>query len=362
MASMTDKSLVSAGGGVVGGVDTHGSTHHAAVVDGVGRYVADRSFPATSVGYRELLGWMRGHAGARGLVAVGVEGTGAYGAELARVLTGAGVVVVEVDRPDRRTRRLEGKSDPVDAYAAAVAVVSGRATGVAKSRDGVVEAVRVLRVARRSAVKARTQVMNQIRALLVTAPAVLRERLSGLGRRLLVDRLSRSRPGGQLADPLVATQWALRRLARHHRALDLEIAELDTQLAPLVTQAAPALIALSGVGIDTAGQLLVTAGDNPHRMRSEAAFAHLTGTAPIPASSGKVTRHRLNRGGDRQANNALYVITLSRMRHDPRTQAYVQRRTHEGLSKREIIRCLKRHIAREIYRALTTTPALNTTV
>jgi transposase len=356
MTSMTDERLVNTGGGCVGGVDTHGLTHHAAVVDGVGRHLADRQFPATARGYRALVAWMRCQAGARGVTVVGVEGTGAYGAQLTRALTAAGITVVEVDRPDRKTRRLRGKSDPVDAYAAAAAVLSGRARGVPKERDGVVEAIRVLRVARRSAIKARTQVINQMRALLVTAPAVLRERLTGLGRGVLVDKLARSRPGSELSDPVVATRWALRRLARHHQVLDIEVVELDAQLGVLVARAAPAVVRLNGVGTDTAGQLLVTAGGNPDRMRSEAAFAHLVGAAPIPASSGRVHRHRLNRGGDRQANNALYVITLSRMRHDPRTQTYVQRRTHEGLSKREIIRCLKRYIAREIYRALTNPP------
>jgi transposase len=299
---------------------------------------------------------MVGQAGAGGLAAVGVEGTGAYGAELTRVLTAAGVTVVEVDRPDRKTRRSRGKSDPVDAYAAAMAVVSGRASGVPKGRNGVVEAIRVLRIARRSAVKARTQVVNQIRSMLVTAPAGLREQLAGLNRAGLIATLTRLRPGADLTDPLVATRSVLRRLARRYQALDTEITELDSQLGPLVTQAAPALVELFGVGTDTAGQLITTAGDNPHRMRSEAAFAHLAGVAPIPASSGRVQRHRLNRGGDRQANNALHTITLCRMRHDPRTRDYVQRRTREGLSKREIIRCLKRYIAREIYRALTTTP------
>jgi transposase len=301
-----------------------------------------------------LLGWLRGQAGDAGLVAVGVEGTGAYGAGLARVLTAAGVVVVEVDRPDRKTRRLVGKSDPVDAYAAAAAVLAGRACGVPKSRDGVVEAIRVLRIARRSAVKARTQVINQIRAVLVTAPGSLREPLSGLGQSPLVEKLARLRPGADLADPMTATRSALRRLARRHHTLTEEITDLDSDLAPLVTLAAPALLELFGVGVEVAGQLLVTAGDNPGRMRSEAAFAHLTGVAPLPASSGPVQRHRLNRSGDRHANQALYTITLSRMRHDPRTQHYVARRTQEGLSKPEIIRCLKRFIAREVHHALTT--------
>lgn len=337
---------------ITGGVDTHGLTHHAAVVDQVGRHLADREFPATADGYRDLLRWMRSHGTP---AAVGVEGTGAYGAELARVLTAAGVTVVDVDRPDRKTRRSKGKSDPIDAYAAATAVLSGRATGTPKSRDGVVEAVRVLRVARRSAVKARTQAMNQIRSLLVSAPAVLREQVAGLNRATLIRTLARLRPGDDLSTPLAATRAALRRLARRHQVMDEEIAELDAGIHPLVKQAAPQLLELFGVGPETAGQLLTSAGDNPERMRSEAAFAHLAAVAPIPASSGRTHRHRINRGGDRAANNALHTIVLVRMRHDERTRTYVERRTKEGLSKKDILRCLKRFVAREVYRALTGT-------
>ncbi|TQK52986.1 transposase [Streptomyces sp. SLBN-118] len=338
---------------ITGGVDTHGLTHHAAVIDSIGRHLADREFQATIPGYRDLLHWMRSHGT---LTAVGVEGTGAYGAELARVLTAASVTVVDVDRPDRKTRRLKGKSDPIDAYAAATAVLSGRATGTPKSRDGVVEAVRVLRIARRSAVKARTQAMNQIRGLLVSAPAMLREQVAGLDRAALIRTLARLRPGDDLSRPLAATRAALRRLARRHQALDEEITELDAEIGPLVKQAAPALLELFGVGPETAGQLLATAGDNPERMRSEGAFAHLAGVAPIPASSGRTHRHRLNRGGDRAANNALHTIVLTRMRFDERTRAYVARRTKEGLNKKDIMRCLKRFVAREVYRALTSTP------
>jgi transposase len=343
---------------ITGGVDTHGLAHHAAVIDSVGRHLADLEFPATIRGYRDLLDWMRSYGT---LAAVGVEGTGAYGAELARVLTAAGVTVVDVDRPDRKTRRMRGKSDPIDAYAAATAVLSGRATGTPKSRDGVVEAVRALRTARRSAVKARTQAMNQIRGLLVSAPAMLREQAAGLDRAALIHTLARLRPGEDLSRPLAATRAALRRLARRHQAMDAEIAELDAEIGPLTRQAAPALLELFGVGPETAGQLLASAGDNPERMRSEAAFAHLAGVAPIPASSGRTHRHRLNRGGDRAANNSLHTIVLVRMRHDERTRAYVERRTKEGLSKKDIMRCLKRFVAREVYRALTTTPTEQTT-
>jgi transposase len=343
---------------ITGGVDTHGQTHHAAVIDSIGRHLADREFPATMSGYRALLDWIRSHGA---LVVVGVEGTGTYGAELARVLTAAGITVLEVDRPDRKTRRMQGKSDPIDAYAAATAVLSGRATGIPKSRDGVVEAVRVLRIARRSAIKARTQAVNQIRGLLVSAPATLREQVAGMDRTVLIRTLTRLRPDADLSDPLTATRSVLRRLARRYQSLDDEIAELDAQIAPLVERAAPALVTLFGVGTETAGQLLVSAGDNPERMRSEGAFAHLAGVAPIPASSGRTHRHRLNRGGDRAANNALHTIVLTRMRFDERTRAYVQRRTTEGLSKKDIMRCLKRFVAREVYRALTSTPAGQTT-
>jgi transposase len=337
---------------VIGGVDTHGHTHHAAIIDAqLGRHLDDRQFPATTAGYRELAAWMHAHGP---LVAVGVEGTGAYGAELARHLARAGLTVIEVDRPDRKTRRSQGKSDPIDAYAAATAVAAGRATGSPKTRTGTVEAIRMLRIARSSAVKARTQAVNQIRTLLITAPATLREQVADLPRTRLVATLARLRPGHDLASPINAAKSALRRLARRHQALDQEIAELDAQILPLVHAANPALLELHGVGPETSGQLLATAGDNPDRLRSEAAFAHLCGVAPKPASSGRTHRHRLNRGGDRAANAALHHVVIVRMRHHEPTRTYVQRRTQEGLTTREIIRCLKRFVAREVYHALTT--------
>ena len=337
---------------VIGGVDTHGATHHAALIDArLGRHLTDRQFPATAAGYRELTVWLRAHGP---LLAVGIEGTGSYGAGLARHLAESGITVVEVDRPDRKTRRARGKSDPIDAYAAATAVASGRASGAPKTRAGAVEAIRVLRVARTSAVKARTQTINQIRALLVTAPAALREHLAGSTRPALVRALARARPGTDLADPLTATKTALRHLARRHQDLDQEIAELDAAILPLVRHANPALLAVFGLGPETAGQLLVTAGANPERLTSEAAFAHLCGVAPKPASSGRTQRHRLNRGGDRQANAALYHVVIVRMRHHQPTRDYIERRTREGLSTLEIIRCLKRYIAREVYHALIT--------
>ncbi|TVR93462.1 MAG: IS110 family transposase [Trueperaceae bacterium] len=334
---------------VIGGVDTHGDAHHAAVIDALGRHLADREFPATAAGYRSLGSWLRSYGT---VTAVGVEGTGAYGAELARTLTRSGLTVVEVDRPDRKTRRLRGKSDPIDAYAAAEAVASGRATGAPKSRDGIVEAIRALRVPLRSAVKARTQAINQVRQLLITAPESVRAALRDRSWLALARACAKLRPV-DLSDTVGATKAALRHLGRRIRALSDEIEELNTALASLTAHAAPELLALKGVGPDVAGQLLATTGDNPDRLRSEAAFAHLCGVAPIPASSGRKDRHRLNRGGDRAANHALHTIVLCRMRWDQRTRAYVERRTQQGLSKKDIMRCLKRYVAREVYKVLT---------
>ena len=344
-------SMTTIGGPVTGGVDTHGQTHHAAVIDQVGRHLADREFPTTPAGYQALTRWLSEFGR---VTRVGVEGTGAYGAALARHLRQQGVPVVEVDRPDRKARRDKGKSDPLDAYAAARAALSGTASGTPKQRDGRVEAIRTLRVARRSAVKARTQAMNQLKALLLTGPAGLREQLRQLSPTALINTCARLRPMADLADPEQAVKAALRRLARRHQHLSQEIRDADADLKVLVTAAGPRLLELQGVGIDVAGQLLSTAGDNPDRLHSEASFAQLSGVAPIPASSGRTRRHRLNRGGDRAANNALHTIALCRLRHDPRTRAYVAKRTEDGLNKPEIIRCLKRYIAREIYAALQT--------
>jgi transposase len=335
---------------VTGGVDTHGKTHHAAAIDQTGRVLGDHEFAATAAGYRQLLTWLRGFGR---LVRVGVEGTGAYGAGLARHLSAAGITVVEVDRPDRKTRRSKGKSDPIDALAAARAALSGQATGVPKTRTGPVEAIRALRVARRGAVKARTAAVNQLHGLLTSAPEQLRQDLCGLtGTRLVQRCAGLDTDETRLTDPLQATKAALAAIAARITALTTEIAHADRRLRPAVARTAPTLSRLFGAGPEVAGQLLATAGDNPDRLRSEAALAHLCGAAPIPASSGRTDRHRLNRGGDRAANNALHTIALSRMRYEPRTRAYVERRTKQGLSKKEIMRCLKRYIVREVHTAL----------
>lgn len=337
---------------ITGGVDTHNDTHTAAALDPTGRLLGHHQFPTSPAGYTALLAWLRTFGD---VVSVGIEGSGAYGAGLALSLRVAGIALVEVDRPDRATRRHLGKSDPIDAEAAARAAQSGRATGVPKHRDGQVEALRVLRVARRCAVTHRADVQRRIKTLIVTAPHALRATLRELRDRDLVIHCATRRPDrAAAADPATACVIALRALARRHQQLTVEIDDLDTLIGPLVAHINPALTALLGVGADVAGQLLVTAGANPDRLRSEAAFAMLCGVAPLPASSGRTHRHRLNRGGDRQANAALYRIVLCRLRWDPRTRAYAERRTTEGLSKKEIIRCLKRYITREVYTALLT--------
>jgi transposase len=331
--------------GVILGVDTHADFHVGVVIDQLGRVQATTSTPATRTGDRQLLRWACRHGE---VIKAGVEGTGSYGAGLARHLTNAGITVIEVNRPNRQHRRRHGKSDATDAEAAARAVLSGEATAIPKARTGIVEAVRVLRVARSSAVKARTQATNQIRDLVLTAPVALREDLKGLTARQRVARCARFRPG-PTSDPDAATRRALRQLARRYQHLTEEIDELTTDLDTLVRQAAPNLVAQFGVGTDVAAKLLIAAGDNPQRLTNEAAFAALCGASPVPASSGKTTRHRLNRGGDRQANNALWTVAMVRLSHHPDTRAYADRRTKEGLSHRDITRCLKRYIARQLF-------------
>jgi transposase len=330
------------------GVDSHKDAHVAAAVDQLGRILATTSIPTTPQGFVQLGRW----AGRLGQIdRFGIEGTGSFAAGLTRWLHDRGYRVIEVTRPNRQLRRRRGKSDPVDAEAAARAVLAGEAASAPKTADGAVEMLRVLRVARRSAVKAHTQAANQLASLVVTAPEALRQQLRPLGPAQLVRTAARLRPG-PLTTPTAAAKLALRELARRAQTLSAEIQRLDAELARLTRTAAPGLLARRGVGAEVAGALLVVAGDNPQRLRSEAAFSMLCGASPLPASSGRTVRHRLNRGGDRQANNALWRIVLVRMSCDARTRSYVARRTAEGKSKREIIRCLKRYIAREIYQDL----------
>ncbi len=331
---------------IVVGIDTHADFHVAVALSGHGQRLGELTFAATTGGCHRLIRWV-GDFGA--VHAFGIEGTGSYGAGVARQLTASGYTVLEVQRPNRQVRRLRGKSDPVDAEAAARAVLAGEVHSHPKSGDSVVEMIRLLRIARHSAMTSRVQASNQMTAVVVTAPAALRERLHGLSSRQLVEVAARFRVG-RLESPEDATKYALRSLAQRWLALADETATLDTALDRLTMTRAPRLRALLGVGADVAGALLVAAGDNPERLHSEASFAQLCGVAPLPASSGKTQhRHRLNRGGNRQANSALWRIAITRMSCHQPTQRYCARRTAQGLSKREIIRCLKRYVAREVY-------------
>ena len=336
-------------GPVTGGVDTHADTHVAAVVDQVGRVLGTEAFPADAAGYAGLLAWLRRH----GEVArVGVEGTGSYGAGLARSLAAAGVPVLEVPRPDRQRRRRRGKSDAADAVSAALAALREEDCSTPKSADGAAESIRALRVARAGALKARTQAGNQLRDLITTAPAPLRAQLAGLSTPRRV-RAAAAFTCADTADPAEGSKAAMASVARRWQDLDTEITGLEAALEALVARvAAPDYLARTGVGPQSAAALVAAAGDNPGRIRSEAAFAALCGVSTVDCSSGKQERHRLNRGGDRQANSALWRIAVTRLRCDPRTQDYYARRVAAGKSRKEIIRELKRYLAREAYRNL----------
>lgn len=330
---------------VVVGVDTHKHIHVAVALDELGGRIEARSFAADRSGYEQLIDW----ASSLGReVMFGVEGTGSYGAGLASAIRRRSIGVLEVLRTDRRDRRLRGKSDTIDAENAARAVLNGQASAVPKSADGTVEMIRLVKVAKDVAVKARTSAMISLKAVLVNAPAELREQLQPLTKMVLIRRCAALRPG-PVTDPMTAAKHTLRAIARRWLALDAEIKAHEQVLNRLTTELVPDLVAAFGIGADIAAEMLIVAGDNPERVRSEPAFARLCGVAPIPASSGMTTRHRLNRGGHRQANTALYRAVIVRLQYHQPTQAYYQRRTAEGRTKAEIIRCLKRLLAREIW-------------
>ena len=333
---------------VIIGVDTHKHEHVAVAIDSLGARLAMFRAPATGAGYAALVAWARTLGD---LESFGIEGTGSYGAGLARFVRRQGVRVVEVNQCDRRKRRSDGKDDVLDAETAARSVLAGVVSGIPKAADGMAEMVRQIKIARDTAIKARTAAMVTLKTLLVNAPSRVREALEPLTNQKLIDRCAALRPG-EVMDPTASVKHALRALARRWRTLAVEIDEQDELLDIITRTAVPTLREAFGVGPDAAAEMMNVAGDNPTRIRSEAAFAKLCGACPIPASSGVTNRHRLFRGGHRQANAALYRIVLVRMRWHQPTIDYVRRRTAEGLSKRDVIRCLKRFVAREIYHAL----------
>jgi transposase len=331
----------------IGGVDAHKDTIHVAVITGIGQEVADREFATTTAGYRRAVAWLIEHGP---LDAVGIEGTSSYGVGICAAVTRAGIRVVEVNRTRPADRRKQGKTDRLDAYRAARSVLSGEATTDPKNAS--IEPLRALTVSRRSAVKAQQAASRQIQALLVNSPTQLRDRFRHLPEAKLVATLAGSRPD-LVRDPDEAdTLHALRSLARRHRQLGEEIAQLQQRMLARAATANPALLAIKGVGPVVGAQLLLTAGDNPARLQSSTSFAALCGTAPIPVSSGRTDRHRLSRGGDRQANAALHHIAKVRMSYDPVTKSYRDAHLSKGWTINAVFRALKRAIAREIYQAL----------
>lgn len=334
-----------ADGKIVVGVDTHKHVHVAVALDLFGGHRGELTISADTSGYAALAAW----AEQFGQAVYGIEGTGSYGVGLASFLRRQGYRIVEVNRGDRRGRRANGKSDSLDAEAAARAVLSGQASAVPKTADGVCEMIRQVKIARDTAVKSRTQALTSLKCVIVNAPAELREQISALTDKALIDRCAGFRPG-PIDSTTASAKHVLRALARRWLDLASETADHDRVLERLTKTTAPSLLEGFGIGADTAAEMLIVFGDNPERIRSESAFAKLCGVAPIPASTGMSNRHRLSRGGHRQANAALYRVVIVRMRYHQPTIDYVARRTREGRSKRDIIRCLKRFLAREIYR------------
>jgi transposase len=330
------------------GVDTHADTHTATACDQLGRIIATATFDTTPAGYRRLLAWAK----RRGQISsVGIEGTGSYGLGLARFLAAQGVEVREVNRTNRQHRRRRGKSDPADSEAAARTVLAGDTVAIPKDHTGGVEAVRVLTIARRSAVKAKTQAANQVRDLVLTAPDDIRAELRDLRTPARMRHCARWRPGDP-TNARAATRVAIRRLAQRWMALDAEVKEAEQQIRVLLEELVPTLLAEVGISTMNAAQLVIAAGQNPERLRSEGSFAALCGASPVEASSGKNRRHRINRGGNRNANSALHIAVLIRASRCEETRAYIARRTEEGRSQREIWRCLKRALARRFHRLL----------
>lgn len=334
---------------IIIGIDTHKATHVAVAINTQGTRLAALSIPTNRKGYLELERWSQSHGD---VLAFGIEGTGSYGAGLSRHLLSQGHTVVEVTRPNRQLRYTQGKTDSLDAEGAARSVLSGQATARPKTQTGSSEMIRHLKIARDTAVKSRSQAMVTLKTLIINAPADLRETLDQIrGKITLIRHIAAFRPG-DIETPLDSAKMAMKALARRWLWLHEEVLTHDAELQRLVRERAPTLMASHGIATLTIAEMLILVGDDPTRIRSEAAFAKLCGVCPIPASSGQTRRFRLNRGGNRQANAALYRVAIVRMRSHEPTLAYVKKRTKDGKSKSEIIRCLKRYIIREIYSQL----------
>lgn len=334
---------------IIIGVDTHKSNHIAVAINTQGARLGDMRIPTTRQGYRDLEVWGTKFGSIK---AFGIEGTGSYGAALSRDLLANGHTVLDVMRPNRQLRYLRGKSDSLDAESAARSVLNGQATALAKMQTGACEMIRHIKIARDSAVKSRSQAMITLKTLIINAPAELRDTLDLIkGPISLIRHIAALRPG-KVTTPTASAKAAMRAIARRWLALDDEIRGHVQELERLVSEKAPGLMNSHGISTMTAAEMLILIGDNPERIKSEAALAKLCGVCPIPASSGKTNRMRLNRGGNRQANAALYIVAITRMRDHEATKSYVIKRTAQGKSKREITRCLKRYIIREIYREL----------
>lgn len=331
------------------GVDTHKDTLTAAAVEVLtGQTRWEASVPACASGYERLLELATEQAPGRCVWAI--EGTGSYGAGLACLLGERGERVVEVDCPKRTERGRDGKSDPIDALRAARKALASSRHHQPRAR-GDREAIRVLSRAREGALKARTQAIGHLEAMCTSAPEGLRSKLRGLRGRKLVDRCRRLRANAASSCEERSTITALGSIARRIVFLEQEAKELETELGVIVARVCPELLAEQGVGVITAAEL-INAWSHQGRIRSEAAFAKLCGTAPLPASSGKTIRHRLNRHDDRRANRALHAIITTRKRVHTNTRDYRQRRTTEGKTEREITRCLKRYLARQLFKTL----------
>lgn len=337
-------------GEIVLGVDTHKDLHVGVVTDLLGKAIGHCEIEVSSQGFSELVAWAKTLGAPK---RAGVEGTGSYGKSLAAYLLAEGIEVLEINRPNRQHRRRHGKSDVADALGAAKAVLSGEALAMPKNNHGSVESMRVLMVARDSAIDGKTRAANRLESLLITAPIEFEEQFAGLTRGQQAKKAVEFRITENVSDPVSALKMAMGSLAKQYLESQSEAKMLEQQIAALVSHQAPTLLAEKGVGVLSVATLLIACGQNPTRITSESKFAALCGVSPVDASSGKVSnRHRLNRGGNRQANRALYIIALVRLRHDEETKEYVARKIEEGKTIREAIRCLKRFIARRIHKQI----------